>query len=54
MNEKMKNKIDYFEIILKIFILFGVVLIVYWFFQLMFGGSPSIEQFNMGFIFMLV
>ena len=47
-------KIDYIDIILRILIVSGVVLIVIWFFQLMFGGSPTIDQFIMGFIFVLV
>jgi len=47
-------KIDYVDIVLRIVIVSGVVLIVIWFFQLMFGGSPTAEQFIIGFMFVLV
>jgi len=46
-------KIDYIDIILRVLIVSGVILIVYWFFQLMFGESPTVEQFIVGFIFVL-
>ena len=47
-------KKDYIEIILKSLIILGVILIVYWFLQLVFGGSPTLSQFNSGFIFVIV
>ena len=50
----MKKKTDYFDLILKIIIVLLTILIVYWFFQLMFGGSPSLTQFNNGLILILV
>ncbi len=50
----MEKRIDYFEIVLKTLIILGVLLIIYWFFQLMFGGSLTLEQFNVGFIFVLI
>lgn len=50
----MDGRIDYLEVVLKTLIVSGVVLIVYWFFQLMFEGSPTVEQFILGFMFVLV
>tara|TARA_Y100000034_G_C6554711_1_gene239807 strand:- start:183 stop:497 length:315 start_codon:yes stop_codon:yes gene_type:complete len=47
------KKTDYIDIILKTIILLGVVLIIYWWFELMFGGSPPISQFNAGLIFLI-
>ncbi len=46
-------KKDYIEIILRIVILLGILLIVYWSIQLLLGGSPTLSQFNAGFIFVL-
>ena len=47
-------KADYFDIFLKVLTILGIILIVYWFIQLMLGGSPSLSQFNAGLIFVLV
>lgn len=51
---KMKNKIDYIDVIIRIFILLGAFLTIYWFIQLFFGGSPTLSQFNAGFIFVII
>ena len=48
-NAKMK-KTNFVDIILKILIILGAILVIYWFIQIMFGGSPTIEQFIIGLI----
>ncbi len=50
----MKREIDFVDLILKILIVLGTILVLYWFIQLMFGGSPSFEQFNIGLILVVV
>jgi hypothetical protein len=42
----MKKKIDYFDLILKIFIILVFILVTYWFFELLFGGSPTLTEFG--------
>jgi len=48
------KKIDFIDIILKILIVLAAILITYWFAQIMFGGSPTIEQFIIGLILAMV
>ena len=50
----MKGKIDYIDLILKILIVLGTLLIIYWFIQIMLGGSPTIEQFIIGLISVII
>lgn len=50
----IKEKMDYFDLVLKTIIILGTVLVVYWFIQLMFGGSPGISDYNMGLILVLI
>jgi len=40
---KKKNILD---IIVDIIIILTFILAIYWFFQLLFGGSPSLSEFN--------
>ena len=48
------KKIDFIEIILKILIILSAILVVYWFAQIMFGGSPTTEQFIIGLILAMI
>ena len=50
----MKRKIDYFDLILKIIIILLGILVIYWFIQLIFGGSPLLTQFNNSLILILI
>ena len=47
-------KYDFIDIILKILIVLGTILIIYWFIQLILGNSPTISQFNTGLILVIV
>jgi len=47
------KKIDVVDIILKVLMILAAILVVYWFIQLMLGGSPTIEQFVIGLILAL-
>ncbi len=42
----MKKRTNVFDIILNIIIILLGILIIYWFIQLIFGGSPSLSTFN--------
>lgn len=48
---KKRNSLD---ITINIILILLVILIVYWWFQLMFGGSPTIVQFNSILIVMII
>jgi hypothetical protein len=50
----MKKRVDYFDLILKAIIVLATILILYWFFQLLFGGSPTHSQFNSILIVMII
>ena len=50
----MKKRIDYFDLFLKVIIILAAILIVYWFFQLLFGGSPTHSQFNSLLVVMII
>lgn len=47
---KKRNIID---IIVNVIIIVAFVIAVYWFFQLLFGGSPDLSEFNSLLILML-
>lgn len=49
----MKN-IDYFDLVLKIIITLLAILVIYWAIQLIFGGSPTLTQFNNSLILILI
>jgi len=49
----MKKKINMFDIILNIIIILLGILVIYWFIQLIFGGSPSLSEFNSTLIILL-
>ena len=50
----MKREIDYIDLIIKVFLILATILVVYWFIQIMFGGSPTTEQFIIGIILVLI
>jgi len=50
----MKKKIDYFDLIMKIIIFLLGILVIYWVIQLIFGGSPTLTQFNNSLILILI
>ncbi len=50
----MKKKIDYFDLFLKILMVLATILVVYWFIQILFGGSPTTDQFIIGIILIIV
>jgi len=47
----MKQR-DVFDILWKIITIILLILIFYWIFQLFFGGSPTLSQFNFALIIM--
>ena len=49
----MKNRADYFDLILNVFIILIFILITYWFFELLFGGSPTLIEFGVGLILVI-
>jgi len=49
----MKKKIDYFGLILNIIIILLAILVIYWFIELIFGGSPGISEFNFALIIIM-
>lgn len=49
-NKKKKN---IFDIILNIIIILVAILVIYWAFQLIFGGSPGLSEFNFGLIILI-
>ena len=48
-----KKKISIFDAILNIIIILLTILVVYWFIQLIFGGSPGLSEFNFTLIVLL-
>lgn len=48
------KKIDFVDIVLKVLIILATILVVYWFIQIIFGGSPTIEQFIIGLISVII
>ena len=46
----MKNKLKIFDVVLDIIIILLGALIIYWFVQLIFGGSPELSEFNFALI----
>ena len=49
----MKRKIGFFEIILNITLILLTILVIYWFLQLIFGGSPELSNFNFALIVLI-
>ena len=47
-------KKDFFDMFLKIILILGMILVIYWFIQLMIGGSPVLSQFNSVLIVMVI
>ena len=45
-----KKKKNIFDIILNIIIILLAILVIYWFIELIFGGSPGIGEFNFALI----
>ena len=50
----MKNKTDYFDLILKIIITLLAILVIVWAIQLIFGGSPELSEFNLAIIILMM
>ena len=50
----MRKETDYIDLIIKIFLVLATILVIYWFIQIMLGGSPTTEQFIIGIILVLV
>lgn len=50
MKKKKKSMID---IIINIIIILLTILIIYWFFELIFGGSPTLTEFNFALIILM-
>ena len=46
----MRKKADILDIIINIIIILLAILIIYWFIQLLFGGSPGLSEFNFALI----
>jgi len=46
-------KKNFIDTILKVILILVAILIMYWFFQLLFGGSPTLSQFNFALIVMI-
>ncbi len=44
---------DIFDIILKIIMVFLAVLVIVWALQLLFGGSPTVEELLIGIVFLI-
>ena len=44
---------DYFDLVLKIILILLGILIIIWILQLLFGGSPGLEEFNFALILLL-
>ena len=49
--EKPKN---FFDIIVDIIIIVLSILVIYWFIQLIFGGSPGLSEFNFALIILII
>jgi len=45
-NMTYKKKKDILEIIIDIILILGTILLIYWWIELMFGGSPGLSEFN--------
>jgi len=50
----MSKKRNLFDIILNIIIVILSALVIYWLIQLIFGGSPSLSEFNFSMIILMV
>jgi len=50
----MKRKINYLDLILKIVLGLVGILVIVWAIQLIFGGSPSLSEFNFAIAILLV
>jgi len=48
-----KKKKNIFDIILNVIIILLAILVIYWFIQLIFGGSPGLSEFNFLLIIMM-
>ncbi len=44
---------NYFDLVLKIILIILGILIIIWILQLLFGGSPGLEEFNFALILLL-
>lgn len=49
----MNNKVNYFDLMLKIIIALLAILVIYWFLELIFGGSPELSEFNFALIILV-
>ena len=45
-----KKKKNIFDTVLNIIIILLAILVIYWFIELIFGGSPELSEFNFGLI----
>lgn len=50
----MKKKLDLFDLVLNIILIIIAILVIYWFIQLLIGGSPDLSQFNSALIVMII
>ena len=48
------KKTNFFNIVWKIITILLIILIVYWFIELIFGGSPELSQFNFALIILMI
>ncbi len=45
-----KRKLNFFDVVLNIILVLLAILVVYWLIQLIFGGSPGLNEFNFALI----
>ena len=48
------SKKNLFDVILNIVVIILSILVVYWLLQLLFGGSPSLSEFNFSLIILVI
>ena len=49
----VKKKKNIFDIIINITIILLAILVIYWFIELIFGGSPGLSEFNFAVIILM-
>ncbi len=52
--ESKMKKFDILELVVKIVTIVSAIIIIYWGIELLFGGSPSLSEFNSMFIVMIM
>lgn len=51
--DRMRKKLKVLDVVVDIIIILAFILAVYWFFQLMFGSTPGLSEFNSLLIIMI-